>query len=428
MNKQLAVVPRADTGREELVIQSAATVMERCEILGAISEEPTLLVRPYGSEAMRRVNEIVAGWMLDAGMSVRRDDIGNLIGRYEARKEGGGTLVLGSHLDTVRDAGKYDGPLGVLVALACVERLNERSERPPFAIEVVAFADEEGLRFGTTYLGSSAYAGAFDPGLLDLEDADGVTLAEAIRLFGGDPDAFAGNGRASENLIGYCEVHIEQGPVLERRGLTVGVVTGIQGQSRVGVSFVGEAGHAGTVPMEARRDALTAAAEFMLAVEETARGEAGMVATVGSIEVHPGAGNVIPGEANLSLDLRHHDDAVRESARDTLRERAEEIGGARGCEVRWLVRQEARAVPTDVGLTALLARAVEEIQHSIERLPSGAGHDAAQMSAVAPVAMLFVRCEGGISHNPAESVEEQDVAAAVDAVSRFLALLAEERG
>lgn len=428
MNKQLAVVPRADTGREELVIQSAATVMERCEILGAISEEPNLLVRPYGSEAMRRVNEIVAGWMLDAGMSVRRDDIGNLIGRYEALKEGGGTLVLGSHLDTVRDAGKYDGPLGVLVALACVERLNERSERAPFAIEVVAFADEEGLRFGTTYLGSSAYAGAFDPGLLDLEDADGVTLAEAIRLFGGDPDALAGNGRASENLIGYCEVHIEQGPVLERRGLTVGVVTGIQGQSRVGVGFVGEAGHAGTVPMEARRDALTAAAEFMLAVEETARGEAGMVATVGSIEVHPGAGNVIPGESNLSLDLRHHDDAVRESARDTLRERAEEIGGARGCEVRWLVRQEARAVPTDVGLTALLARAVEEIQHSIERLPSGAGHDAAQMAAVAPVAMLFVRCEGGISHNPAESVEEQDVAAAVDTVSRFLALLAEERG
>ncbi len=428
LNKQSPVVPRANTGREELVIQSAATVMERCEILGAISEESGILVRPYGSESMRRVNEIVAGWMRDAGMTVRSDAIGNLIGRYEARKEGGGTLVLGSHLDTVRDAGRYDGPLGVLVALACVECLNASGERLPFAVEVAAFADEEGLRFGTTFLGSSAFACTLEPGLLDLTDGDGVRVAEAVHAFGGDPDALARADRSPNDLIGYCEVHIEQGPVLERLGLPVGVVSAIQGQSRVGVGFVGEAGHAGTVPMEGRRDALPAAAEFVLAVEEAARRQEGMVATVGTIEAHPGAGNVIPGEATLSLDLRHGDDGVRGSALQALRERAKEIARARSLESSWRVRQESKAVPTSPDLTELLARAVEEIGLPAHRLPSGAGHDAAEVAAIAPVAMLFVRCERGISHNPAESVEEEDVAVAVETISRFLALLAGERG
>ncbi|QIN80841.1 allantoate amidohydrolase [Rubrobacter marinus] len=401
--------------------------MERCDALGGISEEPDLLVRPYGSGAMRRVNEIVADWMQTAGMSVRRDAVGNLIGRYEAREGDGGTLVLGSHLDTVRDAGRYDGPLGVLVALACVERLNDRGERLPFAVEVAAFADEEGLRFGTTFLGSSVFAGTFEPGLLDLVDGDGVTVAEAVRSFGGDPGALAG-GRPPDGLIGYCEVHIEQGPVLEELGLPVGVVTAIQGQSRAGVGFVGEAGHAGTVPMKGRRDALCAAAEFVLAAEETARGEDGAVATVGRIEVHPGAPNVIPGEASLTLDLRHADDAVRERALGALRERAEGIARARGVRSRWEVRQESRAVPTDEGLSATLARAVEETGLPAHRLASGAGHDAAEIAAVAPVAMLFVRCEGGVSHNPAESVGEEDVAVAIEAMGRFLELLAAERG
>src|SRR5215210_2578641 len=244
--------------------------MERCEALGRTSEEPDLLARPYGSQAMRRANDTVAGWMREAGMGVQSDVFGNLLGRYEGI--GNETLLLGSHLDTVRDAGKYDGPLGVLVALACVERLQERNERLPFAVEVVAFADEEGLRFGTTFLGSSVFAGSFDPGLLGLEGADGVTLAEAVRSFGGDPDALVDGGRDGDDLLGYCEVHIEQGPVLERLDLPVGVVMGIQGQTRASVDFVGEAGHAGTVPMEGRRDALCAAAEFVLAVEETARG------------------------------------------------------------------------------------------------------------------------------------------------------------
>ena len=402
--------------------------MERCDILGGISEEPGLLVRPYGSGAMRRVNDVVAGWMREAGMSVRTDAIGNLIGRYEAREENAPTLVLGSHLDTVRDAGRYDGPLGVLVALACVERLNASGERLPFAVEVAAFADEEGLRFGTTFLGSSVFAGTFDPGLLDLTDARGATIAEAVRAFDGDPEALAGDGPRPGGLLGYCEVHIEQGPVLEGLGLPVGVVSGIQGQSRVGAGFVGEAGHAGTVPMRGRGDALCAAAEFVLAVEETARGEDGMVATVGTIEVHPGASNVIPGEARLTLDLRHGDDAVRVRVLEALRSRAEGMAAARGLELAWQVRQESGAVPMDEGLTALLARAVEDLGIPAHRLTSGAGHDAAEMAAVAPVAMLFVRCERGISHNPLESVAEPDVAAAVEAMSRFLVFLAGERG
>jgi allantoate deiminase len=397
--------------------------MERCELLGGISEEPGLLVRPYGSRAMREVNDVVSGWMREAGMTPRRDGIGNLIGRYEGT--GDRTLILGSHLDTVRDAGKYDGPLGVLIALACVQRLHDRDERLPYAVEVVAFADEEGLRFGTTYLGSSVYAGAFDGDLLDLEDGKGVTLSEAVSAFGGEPEALVRDARGSEDLLGYCEVHIEQGPVLEREDLPVGVVSAITGQSRVRAGFVGEAGHAGTVPMEERRDALCAAAEFVLEVESAARAEPGAVATVGEISALPGASNVIPGEAEHALDLRHPDDAVRERLRERLERRAAEIAASRGCEHRWQVRQETSAVPADPELGALLEEAIEDSGLRVLRLPSGAGHDAAQVAALTPAAMLFVRCEAGISHNPAESVTREDVEAAIEVTGRFLELVAE---
>ncbi len=396
--------------------------MERCELLGEISEEPGLLVRPYGSRAMREVDGVVSGWMREAGMTPRRDAIGNLIGRYEGTGEK--TLILGSHLDTVRDAGKYDGILGVMVALACVQRLHERDERLPFAVEVVAFADEEGLRFGTTFLGSSVYAGAFDKGLLSLEDREGVTLSEAVLAFDGDPEDLVEGGRGGEDLLGYCEVHIEQGPVLEREGLPVGVVSAINGQSRVRVDFVGEAGHAGTVPMEERRDALCAAAEFVLEVESAARAEPGAVATVGEISALPGASNVIPGEAKHAMDLRHPDDAVRERLRERLERRAREIAASRGCEHRWQVRQETPAVPADPELSALLAEAIEDSGLRVRRLPSGAGHDAAQVAALTPAAMLFVRCERGISHNPAESVTREDVEAAIEVTGRFLELVA----
>jgi allantoate deiminase len=285
-------------GGESRVEGTASAVMERCDVLARISEESGLIVRPYGSRAMNEANDVVAGWMRMAGMTTRRDETGNLVGRYEGTGDEK-TLILGSHLDTGRDAGKYDGILGVTVALACVQRLHDRGERLPYAVEVVGFADEEGLRFGTAFLGSSAYAGAFDGSRLGLEDREGLTLREAIRAFGGDPDALEGGGRKDEDLLGYCEVHIEQGPVLEERDLPVGVVTAINGQSRVKVGFVGNAGHAGTVPMEGRRDALCAAAEFVLEVEAAAKADPGAVATVGEISAHPGAVNVIPGEMCL---------------------------------------------------------------------------------------------------------------------------------
>ena len=400
---------------------AALTVMRRCESLANISEEPGLIVRPYGSQAMNETNNIVAGWMGEAGMSTRRDAIGNLIGRYEGTGEK--TFVLGSHLDTVRDAGKYDGILGVMVALACVQQLHNRGERLPFSVEVVAFADEEGLRFGTTFLGSSVYAGAFEEELLSLEDHDGVTLREAVRAFGGDPDALESDGRRGGDLLGYLEVHIEQGPMLEQEDLPVGVVSAISGQSRVGVGFTGEAGHAGTVPMGSRRDALCAAAEFVVEVERAARRETGSVATVGEISSLPGTSNVIPGEAKLSLDVRHPEDAARERLRDHLEARAREIAACRGCESEWRVRQQTGAVAMDAELCALLERAVEETGTPATRLSSGAGHDAMQLAVLAPVAMLFVRCERGISHNPAESVDTDDVGAAIEVVRNLLSLV-----
>ena len=401
----------------------ANTVTERCDLLGNISEDSDALTRSYGSQAMLEVNKIVSGWMKDAGMTVRQDAIKNLIGRYEGTSEK--TLVLGSHLDTVRDAGRYDGQLGVLVALACVQRLHDRGERPPFSIEVVAFADEEGLRFGTTYLGSSVYAGAFDRDRLKLEDPNGTTLRDAMRDFGGEPDALGEEERAVNDLIGYCEVHIEQGPVLEELDLPVGAVTAINGQSRIKASFTGKAGHAGTVPMKRRNDALCAAAEFVLEVETACKIEPGAVATVGEVSVLPGASNVIPGEAEMSLDLRHPDDAVRERLRDHFRQRAEEIATSRGCGYHWQARQETPAVRMDPDLSGLLGEAVKDTGTSVHQLPSGAGHDAAQMATLTPAAMLFVRCEEGISHNPAESVAREDVEVAIEVMGRFLRFLAE---
>jgi allantoate deiminase len=405
------------------VQEIASTIMERCELLGNVSEETGALTRPYGSRALREANEIVSGWMRGAGMTAGQDEIGNLIGHYEGT--GDKTLVLGSHLDTVRDAGRYDGILGVMVAIACVQRLHDRGERLPFSVEVAAFADEEGLRFGTTYLGSSVYAGAFEEERLNLQDRDGVTLREAVRGFGGDPDALEPRSRRNGDLLGYCEVHIEQGPVLEDHDLPVGIVTAINGQSRVGLVFGGEAGHAGTVPMEGRQDALCAAAEFVLEVERAAGAEPGSVATVGEIATLPGAANVIPRRTELSLDVRHPDDEVRERLRDHLKTRAEEIAASRGCDYEWQLRQETPAVLVDPDLSALLARAVEDSGMAVHRLPSGAGHDAAQVAGFTPVAMLFVRCKEGISHNPAESVAQEDVGVAVKTVGRFLEIMSE---
>ena len=364
--------------------------------------------------------------MRAAGMSVRRDNIGNVIGRYEGADASAKALILGSHLDTVRDAGKFDGPLGILVALACVEELHRSGTRLPFAVEIIAFADEEGLRFRSTYLGSKAMAGTFDLAALNLCDDEGISMAEAIRGNGGDPTALAHDCRQASDVLGYCEVHIEQGPILEAYGLPVGVVTAIAGQSRIGVSFTGGAGHAGTVPMLLRRDALCAAAEFVLAVESLAREQHDLVATVGQIAAQPGASNVIPGLATLSLDLRHSDDATRTRTRDMLHTQALQIATARRVGLTWDVIQENPAVPCAPAFEELLGHAIEATGYPVRSLVSGAGHDGAALAALTPIAMVFVRCKGGISHHPDESVEADDVTVAVEVLGRFLQLLAGE--
>jgi allantoate deiminase len=368
-------------------LSDAARVLERCDRLAEISEDPDRLTRRFGTPAMARANELVGGWMREAGLEVREDAVGNLIGR----RGDGPAFMLGSHLDTVVDAGRYDGPLGVLVAIAAAERVRD------LAVRVVGFADEEGVRFGTAYLGSAALAGRFDPAWLDLCDEHGVRLGDLLH---GDPEP-------AGDVLGYAEVHIEQGPVLERLGEPIGVVTAIAGQSHAEVTFEGEAGHAGTVPMDARRDALVAAAELTLAVERV-----GVLATVGRLHVEPGARNVIPARATLTLDVRDGDDAARIEAVDGLRRRAAEIGRRRNVGVTWTDTGDLPAVAMDERLSNAFGVAT--------RLPSGAGHDAAMMASIAPAAMLFVRCRGGVSHNPAESVAEADVAVAVDALERFL--------
>jgi allantoate deiminase len=401
---------------------AATTVLERADRLAACSEDGERLTRRFATAALAEGGELVSEWMRAAGMAVRRDAIGNVVGRWEpAGGRAAGTLLMGSHIDTVVDAGRYDGMLGVLVALACVERLPDDL---PFAVEVYAFADEEGVRYGTAYLGSSVVAGTFDPAALERRDAEGIAMADAIAAFGGDPEGLDAARRDAADLLGYVEVHIEQGPVLEAEDLPVGVVTGIAGQTRAEVVFAGEAGHAGTVPMALRRDALVAGAELVGAADGVARATEGLVATVGELAVQPGASNVIPARATLSLDVRHLDDTVRAAAVGGLRTRATEIAAGRGVDVEWRPVQETDAVACSRALMAELEAAVDDAGVRVARLPSGAGHDAAVMSRLCDVAMLFVRCAGGISHNPAEAVTAEDVAVAIDVTSRLIDRLA----
>jgi allantoate deiminase len=403
---------------------SAAEVVRRCRELAAVSEEPGRLTRRFATSAMTRANALVGGWMAAAGLEVRGDAAGNLVGRLGGTDPEAGTLLLGSHLDTVRDAGAFDGPLGVLAAVACVERLRAEGTRLPFAVDVLGFSDEEGLRYGTAYLGSRAVAGSFEPALLELVDDDGIALGAALGDFGGAPRDVAGASRQGERLLGYCEVHIEQGPVLEGRDAPVGVVSAIAGATRAELEFTGRAGHAGTVPMDARHDAACAAAEWVLAVEASARRESGLVATVGRLQARPGAPNVVPGAAVASLDVRHAQDAVRDAAVAALHAEARRIGAARGVEVAWRELMSAPAVVMDAGLRGLLAEAVADRGLAVVELASGAGHDAVALSALTEVAMLFVRCAGGVSHHPDESVDEADVAVALDVLHGFIRRLA----
>jgi allantoate deiminase len=399
-------------------MSDAQTVLERCELLAACTEEPGRITRRFATPALARARDLVAGWMRDSGLEPRTDAVGNLLGR---RPGPGPTLLLGSHLDSVRDAGRYDGVLGVAIALTVAERTMRRAL--PFALEVAAFADEEGVRFGTAFLGSAVLAGRADPQWLARQDRDGITLREALTSSGGDPAGIAAPPR--DDLLAYLEVHIEQGPVLVELDRSIAVVEAIGGQSHARVTFTGSAGHAGTTQMGSRRDALAAAADWIGTVELTGRLTEGLVATVGEIEVAPGAANVIAGRAEVSLDVRHFDDATRTAAVARLRDEAARAGAARGVAVDWHDGPGTETVPCDPKLTALLARAARiEAGTAVPSLASGAGHDAVMLANVAPIAMLFVRCAGGISHHPAESVSPSDVAVALDVTTRVVEELA----
>jgi allantoate deiminase len=398
----------------------AQRVMQRCDLLADISEDVGQITRRFASPAMMQAGEIVSEWMRRASMEVHRDQIGNVIGRYPADDPNAPSLLLGSHLDSVVNAGKYDGPLGVLVGLACVEQLAAQNKRLPFTIEVLGFADEEGVRYHTTYLGSRSVAGLFDPALLDRCDHDGISMAEAIRQSGGDPTKIPLDAYDAKQVLGYCEVHIEQGPVLEAEDLPIGVVTAIAGQTRLAVQVTGVAGHAGTVPMTLRQDALCATAELILLIEQIGRKYEGLVATVGSCIVHPNASNVIPSLVQFSIDIRHQIDAVRLAAVAEIEQQAQQIAQQRQVGLSCSIVQENQAVPCQSVIADQLAQAVTQCGYPLRFLTSGAGHDGVIISQLAPIAMLFVRCKGGVSHNPAESVETEDVAVAIEVLRVFV--------
>jgi allantoate deiminase len=399
---------------------SAPRMLGRLEALARHSEQPDGLTRVYLSPEQRAATALVAEWMREAGMSARLDAIGNIVGRYEGERPGLPCLMLGSHLDTVRNAGKYDGMLGVVSAIECVRALNSSGKRLPFAVEVAGFADEEGVRFGVTLLGSRAIAGTFDPKALEAKDRSGTTLAEAMRAYGLDPARVGDAARRKGELLAYAELHIEQGPVLEAEGLAVGVVTAINGFSRTMVTLSGVAGHAGTVPMAMRKDALAAAAECVLAVERAGASEAELVATVGRIEALPGAINVIPGEARFSVDVRAPDDAQRARALARIEGEFAAICKRRGVSVALERLQDFGVTACAPWLMAQLERAIAAEGLRVKRLPSGAGHDGMAIGAIADIAMLFVRCGKGISHNPAEAITAADAETGARVLLRFI--------
>ena len=405
----------------------AAILLARCAELNRFSARPDGLERVYLSREHAQVNSRVAQWMAQAGLRTWQDAAGNQCGRREGRTPDLPALLQGSHLDTVPDAGSYDGMLGVLMAVAVAERLGDRVSGLPFALEVIGFGDEEGTRFGTTLLGSRAVAGRWNEAWWDLRDRDGITLHRAFTDFGLDPTRVADAARAPEELVGYLEAHIEQGPHLEAADRSLGYVTTIAGARRFTLSILGEARHAGGTPYPRRRDALVGASEAITAVEHIAR-TCGCLATVGRIAVAPGAVNVVPGRADFSLDLRAATDEDRDAAWDTIRARIQDICSARGLRFEALEIHRAAATPCATWLGAAVASGIVTTGDAEPLgLWSPAGHDAMAIGQITDVGMLFVRCHDGISHHPSENVREIDVARGLDALENAVLAVAGER-
>ena len=417
--------------------ERAAKIFSRIGELASVTEVPGTVTRIFGTPAFLEGAGKVLQWMQEAGLETRIDAIGNVRGVLRCRKELAKTFVIASHIDTVRNAGRFDGPLGVLAGLDLLEELIRSGQPIPFHIELIAFSDEEGVRFQTTYLGSKVVAGHFDEATLERKDAAGTSLREVLGEIGGATGD--GSGRpgdwmerlrqeaiAPENWLGYFELHIEQGPVLYERKIPVALVKAIAGQIRAEIIFRGMAGHAGTVPMDMRNDALCAASEFILEVEKMAlSGGNGLLATVGKLQIENAAGNVIPGTVVCSLDLRCADESVLSFSYKKIGELGREIANRRNIVLEWNLIQELGPVISDKVLNALLAEAVRAGGYEPLELVSGAGHDAVPVSVVSPVSMLFVRCYKGISHNPLENVELEDLAAAITVTDRFIHQLIE---
>jgi hydantoinase/carbamoylase family amidase len=396
-------------------------LLAQADELAQFTEDPPRVTRVFLSPQHRAAGEKILGWMREAGMSAAFDALGNVVGRYEGATPGAPALLTGSHMDSVRNAGRYDGIFGILCPIESVRRLHAAGKRLPFAIEVIAFGDEEGVRFSATLLGSHALSGTFDPAWLEKKDSTGATMREALRAFGGDPDAIPRLKRDPANVLAFVEVHIEQGPVLLNENLPLGVVTAIAGGSRYTVDVTGLAGHAGTVPMGMRRDALAGAAEMVLAAERIAETLPGTVATVGRIEARPGAINVIPGDVKFTLDARAGEDGLRHTLEEKLLAEFRAIASRRNLEVTFAKLLELKAALCAPRLMDQFAASLGRHGIAERRLPSGAGHDAMAIAPMAEIAMLFVRCgNGGISHHPDETMTAADATLATDVLHDFM--------
>ncbi|WP_342373284.1 Zn-dependent hydrolase [Propioniciclava soli] len=431
----------------------ARLAFDRCEELGGITSVPGTITRLHLSAEHAWANALVARWMRSAGLRTWVDAAGNLCGRLEGREPGLPAVVLGSHIDTVPDAGRYDGPLGVMLALGVARRLRNRMENSPHALEVVAFSDEEGARFGSALMGSRAFAGTWDDAWFDQTDEAGMTLRRAFADFGLDPHQVGAAAREPSDVVAYLEAHIEQGPLLQDAGRSLGVVTSIAGARRFALTVTGEARHAGGTPYDRRRDALVGASFAVIAVEDIAK-RRDVIATVGQLQAHPGAVNVVPGRVEFSLDLRAADDPARDAAWEEMLATITSVCDERGLQFHWVEEHRAPAVVCAPWLQDVIRDAVAGVELAagaedpapapgagtaarasgpvppveVPELYSRAGHDAMAVAHLTEVGMLFIRCLDGISHSPFESVTVDDVADALDAfTSATAAVLATER-
>jgi len=398
--------------------QHTARIQRRIDQLATVTDEKGKITRTFLSSAMEHATHLVAGWMRDAGLETSEDSVGNLLG--QSRSSDSPIFLLGSHLDTVRDAGRFDGPLGVILGIEAVEILRASNTKLPFSLGVAGFSDEEGVRFQSAYIGSKSFCGVLTPQDLVKTDREGRTMLEVIEQWCGHKFLPPDPTFTRDQLVGYLEVHMEQGPVLENEGLALGVVSAIAGQLRCELTWTGRASHAGTTPVGLRRDALAGAAEFIRALGKASENFPGLMATVGRLAVAPNVSNVVPARVVHTLDARHQSDSILSEASAWIEQRADEIAKSLRLDFKWDVLQAAPARNCDDLLSGRLLDAVTKVTGTSRVLPSGAGHDAAILSPLYPSAVLFVRCREGLSHHPDEFVSEADIRLALQVTIEFL--------